>query len=270
MDSAEQPNSTSLLPAAALLPAAHDQTSDAPSAVSAVIGDIAKIAWPVILSNMVGWSSSFFGLWLLADAGDSASLAAYGLATALCNVTGHAFLWGIGGGLDTLSSQAWGANDRRAVGIYGQRAFWVLTFVVNVPICLVWLNAEALLLALGQDADIARKVQHQLSSPPVRQLYVVSGGQVCQNQNPWHLFAGAGLCAFQDPDSNGQDESDTCDRCVWDWSIAGYHMAVCGQKQPACRLVGFSSRGVCSCDECDRLDECAVAVGVLCVRCGVA
>ena len=91
MDSAEQPNSTSLLPAAALLPAAHDQTSDAPSAVSAVIGDIAKIAWPVILSNMVGWSSSFFGLWLLADAGDSASLAAYGLATALCNVTGHAF-----------------------------------------------------------------------------------------------------------------------------------------------------------------------------------
>ena len=79
MDSAEQPNSTSLLPAA-LLPAGHDQTSDAPSAISTVIGDIAKIAWPVILSNMVGWSSSFFGLWLLADAGDSASLAAYGLA----------------------------------------------------------------------------------------------------------------------------------------------------------------------------------------------
>ena len=129
-----------------------------PTTARATAIAIARIAWPVSVSWLVQWSQSFFTIWLIGGAGEELSMAAYGLANVVCNVTGHSFLWGIGAGLDTLASQAWGAREHAAVGLAGQRVLLILTLVVNVPVVAIWLNATPLLIALGQERDIATHV----------------------------------------------------------------------------------------------------------------
>ena len=110
------------------------------------------------LVTLVQWSQSFFTIWLIGGAGEKLSMAAFGLANVVCNVTGHSFLWGMGAGIDTLTSQAWGAKEYKAVGLYGQRAVLILTFLVNVPVVVIWLNATPILLGMKQDPKVADKV----------------------------------------------------------------------------------------------------------------
>lgn len=56
--------------------------------------------------------------------------------------------------MDTLAGQAFGAKQYRKLGEIVQRAL-VLNTVACIPIGLLWLNAEKVLLALGQDAEIS-------------------------------------------------------------------------------------------------------------------
>ena len=128
-----------------------------PTKTFALVASILSMSWPIALSQFVLWLQSFFTMWLL---GTSAklSMAAYGLANVLCNVTGHCLLWGIGAGLDTLVSQAWGAREYRAIGLYMQRVLLILTLLVNLPVVAIWFNATPLLVGLGQDPNVADKV----------------------------------------------------------------------------------------------------------------
>ena len=119
---------------------------------------ILRIGAPVAASSVVQWSQGFFTIWLIGGNGTKLSMAAFGLANVVCNVTGHSLLWGLGQGFDTLAPQAWGANERLALGTQGLRVLVLLTLVVNVPVVAVWLNATPLLLALGQDREIAEQV----------------------------------------------------------------------------------------------------------------
>lgn len=110
------------------------------------------------VSQLVSWSQSFFTIWLIGNNGEKLTLAAFGLSNVLCNVTGHCFLWGIGAGLDTLVSQAWGAKEYRTIGLYNQRVLLILTLLVNVPVVAIWLHATPILVALKQDKAVADQV----------------------------------------------------------------------------------------------------------------
>jgi MATE family multidrug resistance protein len=148
-------DAASLLDASASEPASEDAPVERPrEAVAATL----RIAWPVFLSMCVMWLQSFVALWLLGSAGEKLSLAAFGLANVLCNITGHCLLWGMGAGLDTLASQAWGAKEYKAIGLYGQRALLILTLLVNLPVVGIWWNATPILIALHQDPAVASKV----------------------------------------------------------------------------------------------------------------
>ena len=125
--------------------------------LAAAIG-IVRIGWPMAISNLVMWAQSFFTIWLLGGNGKKLSMAAFGLANVVCNVTGHSFLWGIGAGLDTLASQAWGAREHKAIGLYNQRVLLILTLLVNVPVVALWVNASPILIALRQDPEVASQV----------------------------------------------------------------------------------------------------------------
>ncbi|RLN43257.1 protein DETOXIFICATION 16-like [Panicum miliaceum] len=81
-------------------------------------------------------------------------LAGASLAASLANVTGFSFLAGMAGALDTLCGQAFGARQYGLLGVYKQRAMVVLALAC-VPIAIVWACAERILLAIGQDPDIA-------------------------------------------------------------------------------------------------------------------
>ena len=120
---------------------------------------ILRVGWPIAISQTAMWVQGFVTIWLLGANGKKLAMAGYGLANVLCNITGHCILWGIGAGIDTLASQAWGAKEYQAIGLVNQRALLILTLLVNLPVVAIWLNATPILLACRQDPDVAEQVQ---------------------------------------------------------------------------------------------------------------
>jgi len=82
-------------------------------------------------------------------------LAAAALATTLGNVTGNSIMVGMASASSTIGGQAFGAKRYATLGAVMQRCLLILT-VAAVPVAATWTNAEAVLLRLGQDPDIAR------------------------------------------------------------------------------------------------------------------
>ena len=76
----------------------------------------------------------------------------------VCVVTDTVDGWmqvGLASALETLCGQAYGAKQYHLLGIYVQRAFIILV-MASMPICLIWINMERILLAMGQDPEIVR------------------------------------------------------------------------------------------------------------------
>jgi len=139
-----------------------DEKSDStlPSEERDIAWRIMCIAFPVFISCIITWTNSFFTIWLIGNSGskDALWMASYGLANVVVNITGHSFLWGLGGALDTLASQAWGAKEYSSIGLSSQRVVLLLTCVVNLPVAAIWFNASPILLAMGQSPQIAENV----------------------------------------------------------------------------------------------------------------
>lgn len=80
-------------------------------------------------------------------------LSAAVLATTFFNVTGLSVQIGFSGALETLSGQAFGAENFPAVGLALQRAV-CLSATVSAAIVALWTQAAPLMLAAGQEAAI--------------------------------------------------------------------------------------------------------------------
>lgn len=61
---------------------------------------------------------------------------------------------GMASALDTLCGQSYGAKQYHMLGIHMQRAMFVL-LLVSIPLAVIWANTEPILVALGQNSDIA-------------------------------------------------------------------------------------------------------------------
>jgi MATE family multidrug resistance protein len=81
-------------------------------------------------------------------------LASASIASSFAGVTGTSAIIGMASALDTLCGQAFGAKQYHMLGIYMQRAIFVL-YLVCIPISLVWWNMDALLVSLGQNPEIS-------------------------------------------------------------------------------------------------------------------
>ena len=123
-----------------------------------VAAEIMRIGWPVIFSNLVQVAQGMATLWFLGSQGDEVAMAAFGLAGVVCGVTGRSLLWGLGSAYDTFASQAWGAKEYGTLGIYQGRVLLLLTVLINAPVTPLWLCAEPILIALGQQPDVSRGV----------------------------------------------------------------------------------------------------------------
>ena len=60
--------------------------------------------------------------------------------------------------LETLCGQAYGAKQYHLLGIFLQRAV-VILLVASVPVAIIWLNMTSILVALGEDPEIAQAAQ---------------------------------------------------------------------------------------------------------------
>eukprot|EP00794_Sanderia_malayensis_P004077 gene4077-4631_t len=82
-------------------------------------------------------------------------LAGAGLGISFCNLTGMVFGVGFIAACDTLFSQAYGVGNFRRIGIVAQRAL-LISLLCLCPLVSLWINAEWILLALGQNPLVAR------------------------------------------------------------------------------------------------------------------
>ncbi|CAK9224368.1 unnamed protein product, partial [Sphagnum troendelagicum] len=85
-------------------------------------------------------------------------LAAMSMATSFVGIVGFDVLTGLSSGLETLCGQAYGAKQYHLLGIYLQRAIFVL-LVVAIPICLASFYMAPILIAFGENPAIANNAQ---------------------------------------------------------------------------------------------------------------
>ncbi|PNH05195.1 MATE efflux family protein 5 [Tetrabaena socialis] len=77
------------------------------------------------------------------------------LSQTLYNVSGNAPMLGVVTAMETFCGQAYGAKKYATVGVVTQRAL-VITTIFNILCIAMWGKSESLMLAMGQDPDIAR------------------------------------------------------------------------------------------------------------------
>uniref|UniRef100_J3MEC5 Protein DETOXIFICATION n=1 Tax=Oryza brachyantha TaxID=4533 RepID=J3MEC5_ORYBR len=112
-----------------------------------------RLAGPIVAGALLRYVIQMISIMYVGHLGEL-PLAGASMANSFATVTGLSLLLGMSSALDTLCGQAFGAEQHRLVGIYAQRAVLLLT-VVSVPLAVVWFYTGDILLALGQDADIA-------------------------------------------------------------------------------------------------------------------
>ncbi|PBK72495.1 MATE efflux family protein [Armillaria solidipes] len=82
------------------------------------------------------------------------ALAAITLGSMTANVSGLSIIQGFTSALDTMLPSAW-TSQPQLVGLWSQRMAVVISALL-IPMYAVWFNAEAILLLLKQDPDVAR------------------------------------------------------------------------------------------------------------------
>ncbi|KAJ2393012.1 hypothetical protein H4S02_000455 [Coemansia sp. RSA 2611] len=87
----------------------------------------------------------------------SSTLAGRSLALLVVNLTGYPFMYGLGGALESLCSQAFtGAHRTRRIGVYVQHSIW-LFLAANLLIALLWTHPDAIFRFLAtKDAEVLR------------------------------------------------------------------------------------------------------------------
>ena len=107
--------------------------------------------------------------------GNTAQLSAIGLAGSFANVAGMSLMWGLSTGAETLGSQAWGAGNKKRLGLICQRAFLIGLMAV-LPCWTVYLNVAPILGLLKQDAEVIHYVNLYiygfLPALPLTALYI--------------------------------------------------------------------------------------------------
>lgn len=131
-----------------------------PPSLCASVGSLLKLAGPMAISSFLDGLTRQVTIMMVGHLG-STQLGAATLGTMTCNVTGFSLCFGGMSALDTLASQAYGAQNYKLVGIWSQRGLVCLT-TIGIPISFVWWFATddiLHLLGVGDEETIALSVQ---------------------------------------------------------------------------------------------------------------
>lgn len=113
-----------------------------------------RLGWKLAVMNGMKMSVEVISYVYVGRLGE-VYLSSAGLANVTNNVTGNSILTGLAGALSTLCGQAYGAKDTAMMNELLQRSVLILTSVC-VPLSISWLFSARLMMALGQDPEIAR------------------------------------------------------------------------------------------------------------------
>jgi multidrug resistance protein, MATE family len=118
-----------------------------------VIASILRLAVPMVGAGLLMYMRSLISMLFLGRLG-RLPLAGGSLALGFANITGYSVLSGLAAGMDPVCGQAFGAG-RTSVLTAALRRTVVLLLAASVPISLLWLAMHRVLVATGQDPDIA-------------------------------------------------------------------------------------------------------------------
>ncbi|MQL94574.1 hypothetical protein Taro_027206 [Colocasia esculenta] len=122
-----------------------------------VVGEmraIARISVPTAVTGLVLYSRAMVSMLFLGHLGEL-ELAGGSLAIGFANITGYSVLFGLAMGMEPICGQAFGARQRKLLGLTLQRTV-LLLLTASVPISFLWLNIRRILITwCGQDEEIA-------------------------------------------------------------------------------------------------------------------
>ncbi|XP_064637635.1 multidrug and toxin extrusion protein 1-like [Lineus longissimus] len=120
------------------------------------------------------------------------------LATTVIKVAGTTIGAGLATACDTTFSQTFGSGNKKYVGVYLQRGIMIIGLFV-LPCWAVFLNTESLLLATGQESEIARIAGQftliYMPALPMMYLYTVLARYI-RNQGILIPFLVIGICGL--------------------------------------------------------------------------
>ncbi|KAM8903169.1 multidrug and toxin extrusion protein 1-like [Spinachia spinachia] len=118
---------------------------------------ILRMTGPLLLSRILNYLLPFVVTMFCGRLGNEV-MAGYGLASATINVTTAATGYGLGLACDTLVSQTFGGKNLLRVGVILQRGIIIL-LLFCLPCWGLLLNAQVILLCLGQNPEVSRIAQ---------------------------------------------------------------------------------------------------------------
>nr|XP_040031536.1 multidrug and toxin extrusion protein 1-like [Gasterosteus aculeatus aculeatus] len=118
---------------------------------------ILRMTVPLLLSRILNYLLPFVVTMFCGRLGNEV-MAGYGLASATINITTAATGCGLGLACDTLVSQTFGGKNLLRVGVILQRGTIIL-LLFCLPCWGLLLNAQAILLCLGQNPEVSRIAQ---------------------------------------------------------------------------------------------------------------
>ena len=120
---------------------------------------VAALGAPLIFQYVSTSLSTAFQLSLVSRVSGARATAAFGLGNVVTSVTGHAAVWGLGSGVDTISAQANGMGRIDVVGETFARGMAVLWTLAWAPGSLTWWKSGTILRVAGVDAETAERVE---------------------------------------------------------------------------------------------------------------
>ncbi|XP_078430466.1 protein DETOXIFICATION 48-like [Wolffia australiana] len=123
------------------------------SEVAEEMAAIWKITGPTAATGLVLYSRAMVSMLFLGYLGER-ELAGGSLAMGFANITGYSVLSGLAMGMEPICGQAFGAKQRKLLGLTLQRTV-LLLLSASVPISFLWLNMARILAWCGQDRRIA-------------------------------------------------------------------------------------------------------------------
>ncbi|KQJ91113.1 protein DETOXIFICATION 49 [Brachypodium distachyon] len=138
-------------------PRLHDRKKTAAAGGGGgVVGEVASIlrlTGPMVGAGILLYLRSLVSMVFLGRLGQL-PLAGGSLALGFANITGYSVLSGLAGGMDPVCGQAFGAGRTDLLRAALRRTV-ALLLAASVPISALWLAMRRVLVATGQDADIA-------------------------------------------------------------------------------------------------------------------
>ncbi|KAI4337555.1 hypothetical protein L6164_015955 [Bauhinia variegata] len=128
-----------------------------PNEVLEEIRAIGKISGPTAITGLLLYSRAMISMLFLGYLGEM-ELAGGSLSIGFANITGYSVISGLAMGMEPICGQAYGAKQRKLLGLTLQRTV-LLLLSISIPISFMWLNMKRILLWSGQDEEISSMAQ---------------------------------------------------------------------------------------------------------------